>query len=99
MIENASKDVAQYKRYKEVLGDYIGSLVNFGQMKYNDSEKWKIISEAYTDVKWQSQALKKKQIGEVHSISYKGTRIACLIISKMVSCRDADITEMMEDQD
>ena len=72
MIENASKDVAQYKRYKEVLGDYIGSLVNFGQMKYNDSEKWKIISEAYIDVKWQSQALKKKQIGEVHSIPYKG---------------------------
>ena len=72
MIENAFKDVAQYKRYKEVLGDYIGSLVNFGQMKYNDSEKWKIISEAYIDVKWQSQALKKKQIGEVHSIPYKG---------------------------
>lgn len=73
MIENSSKDVAQYKRYKEVLGDCIGSLVNFGQMKYNDSEKWKIISEAYTDVKWQSQALKNKQIGEVHSIPYKGT--------------------------
>ena len=73
MIENASKDVAQYKRYKEVLGDSMGSLVNFGQMKYNDSEKWKIISEAYTDVKWQSQALKKKQIGEIHSIPYKGT--------------------------
>lgn len=73
MIKNASKDVTQYKRYKEVLGDYIGSLVNFGQMKYNDSEKWKIISEAYTDAKWQSQALKKKQIGEVHSIPYKGT--------------------------
>lgn len=73
MIENSSKDVAQYKRYKEVLGDCIGSLVNFGQMKYNDSEKWKIISEAYTDVKWQSQALKKKQIEEVHSIPYKGT--------------------------
>ena len=66
------EDVALYKRYKEVLGDYIGSLVNFGQMKYNDSEKWKIISEAYIDVKWQSQALKKKQIGEVHSIPYKG---------------------------
>ena len=73
MIENASKDVAQYKRYKEVLGDSIGSLVNFGQMKYNDNEKWKAISEAFTDVKWQNQALKKKQIGEVHSIPYKGT--------------------------
>ena len=41
MIKNASKDVAQYKRYKEVLGDSAGSLVNFGQVKYNDSEQWK----------------------------------------------------------
>ena len=73
MIKNASKDVTQYKRYKEVLGDSVGSLVNFGQMKYNDNEKWKAISEAFTDVKWQNQALKKKQIGEVHSIPYKGT--------------------------
>ena len=73
MLDNAGRDIAQYRRYKEVLGDSIGSLVNFGQMKYNDNEKWKAISEAFTDVKWQNQALKKKQIGEVHSIPYKGT--------------------------
>ena len=72
MLNNAGRDIAQYRRYKEVLGDSLGSLAKFGQVKYNDSEKWKIISEAYTDVKWQSQALKKKQIGEVHSIPYKG---------------------------
>ena len=46
MIENASKDVAQYKRYKEVLGDCIGSLVNFGQMKYNP------IFDNWKDKKW-----------------------------------------------
>ena len=40
MIKNASKDVAQYKRYKEVLGDSVGSLAKFGQVKYNDSEQW-----------------------------------------------------------
>ena len=44
MIQNASKDVAQYKRYKEVLGDSVGSLVKFGQVKYNDSEKWKYLT-------------------------------------------------------
>lgn len=71
MIQNAAKDVAQYKKYKEVLGDSVGSLVNFGQMKYNDGEKWKEISEAYTDVKWQKKALTKKQTGELHSIPYK----------------------------
>lgn len=44
MIQNASKDIAQYKRYKEVLGDVVGSLVKFGQVKYNDSEKWEYLT-------------------------------------------------------
>lgn len=40
MIKNASKDVAQYKRYREVLGNSLGSLAKFGQVKYNDSRAW-----------------------------------------------------------
>lgn len=49
MIQNASKDIAQYKRYKEVLGDVVGSLVKFGQVKYNDSEEWeKVQSKFFT---------------------------------------------------
>ena len=72
MIKNASKDVAQYKRYKEVLGDSFGSLAKFGQVKYNDSKKWETISEAYADVKWQKKALNKHETGEVHSIPYQG---------------------------
>ena len=39
MVKNASKDVAQYKRYKEVLGDSVGSLAKFGRVKYSDSEQ------------------------------------------------------------
>ena len=39
MIKNASKDIAQYRRYKEVLGDSVGTLAKFGQVKYNDSNK------------------------------------------------------------
>ena len=72
MIKNASKDIAQYRRYKEVLGDSVGTLAKFGQVKYNDSERWKVISEAYTDAKWQKNALKKRNVGETHSIPYKG---------------------------
>lgn len=45
MIQNASKDIAQYKRYKEVLGDSVGSLVKFGQVKYNDSKKWELLQK------------------------------------------------------
>ena len=31
-------------RYKEVLGDSVGSLAKFGQVKYNDSEKWEYLN-------------------------------------------------------
>lgn len=47
MIKNASKDVAQYKRYKEVLGDSVGSLAKFGQVKYNDSEQWEKLQNRF----------------------------------------------------
>nr|DAT74542.1 MAG TPA: minor capsid protein [Bacteriophage sp.] len=48
MIENASKDIAQYRRYKEVLGDSIGLLAKFGQVKYNDSEKWEKLQNRFS---------------------------------------------------
>lgn len=49
MIQNALKDIAQYKRYKEVLGDSVGTLAKFGQVKYNDSEEWeKVQSKFFT---------------------------------------------------
>lgn len=48
MIKNASKDIAQYRRYKKVLGDSIGSLAKFGQVKYNDSEKWKKLQNRFS---------------------------------------------------
>lgn len=48
MIKNASKDVAQYKRYKEVLGDSVGSLAKFGQVKYNDSEQWEKLQNRFS---------------------------------------------------
>ena len=49
MIQNALKDIAQYKRNKEVLGDSVGTLAKFGQVKYNDSEEWeKVQSKFFT---------------------------------------------------
>lgn len=48
MVKNASKDVAQYKRYKEVLGDPVGSLAKFWQLKYNDSEQWEKLQNRFS---------------------------------------------------
>ena len=47
MIKNASKDIAQYRRYKEVLGDSVGTLAKFGRVKYNDSEQWKKLQSKF----------------------------------------------------
>ena len=43
MIQNAGRDIAQYRRYKNAIGDAAGSLAEFGQIKYNNSEKWKYL--------------------------------------------------------
>lgn len=47
MIKNATKDIAQYKRYKEILVDSVGSLAKFGRVKYNDSEQWKKLQSKF----------------------------------------------------
>lgn len=47
MVDNMQKDLKQYKRYKEVLGESAGTLANFGKMKYNDSKKWELF-QSYT---------------------------------------------------
>lgn len=69
MVKNASKDVAQYKRYKEVLGDSVGSLAKFGQVKYNDSEQWEKLQSkffAYLEINkkdWSEEFKSKSKTG------------------------------------
>lgn len=43
MIENANRDIKQYELFKKMLGDDVGSLANFGMMKYNDKEAWEFV--------------------------------------------------------
>lgn len=47
MIKNATKDSRQYERYKNIIGDSVGSLAEFRQMKYNNPEKFNFISLDY----------------------------------------------------
>lgn len=47
MIKNAGKDIKQYERYKNILGDDVGSLANFAQIKYTDSESWGLVQLDY----------------------------------------------------
>ena len=51
MIRNADRDSKQYYRYKNIIGDDIGSLEKFRQMKYNDPEKWDELQHRYAVVR------------------------------------------------
>lgn len=71
MIENESRDIKQYERYKAVLGNEVGTLADFGYIKYNDSEKWRYLEglkgylEKYptSDKRYYDAAEKLKELG------------------------------------
>lgn len=47
MIENAGRDIKQYERYKNILGKEVGTLADFGQIKYNDTKRWEFMQLDY----------------------------------------------------
>ncbi len=71
MIQNAGKDIKQYERYKKILGDEVGSLANFGQIKYNDAKQWEYLKglKAYlekypsSDKRYYDASEKLKELG------------------------------------
>lgn len=53
IIQNASRDRKQHERYKMTLKEDIGSLAEFRQMKYNNSEKFVLLkkkTDTYTEI-------------------------------------------------
>ena len=48
MIRNATKDAKQYDRYKSIIGDGVGNLADFRQMKYNDPKEFSLLAD-YTN--------------------------------------------------
>lgn len=48
MVDNTQRDLSQYKKYKKVLGESIGSLDKFGNIKYNDSEQWEKLQKKFS---------------------------------------------------
>lgn len=48
MIRNATRDSNQYDRYKRIIGDSIGSLADFRQMKYNKPKEFELLTD-YTN--------------------------------------------------
>ena len=51
MIKNATKDAKQYNRYKSIIGDGVGNLADFRQMKYNDPKEFSLLADYTNSVK------------------------------------------------
>lgn len=47
MIRNADRDSKQYYRYRNILGDDVGILADFRQMKYNNPKKYEFLQLDY----------------------------------------------------
>lgn len=47
MIRNARKDSKQYEKYKEVLGNSVGTLADFRQMKYNKPREFELLTKKF----------------------------------------------------
>lgn len=64
MIKNAEKDIKQYEKYKNIVGKEVGSLANFGEIKYNNLEKYAILvkkAETYSEINKKEWAEEFKQ--------------------------------------
>lgn len=67
MLRNAGRDSSQYKHYKNILGDDIGSLEKFRQMKYNEPEKLSVLKkkvDTYSEIDkkdWSSEFKQKSK--------------------------------------
>ena len=51
MIRNATRDSNQYDRYKSIIGDSVGSLADFRQMKYNNPKEFSLLTDYTNSVK------------------------------------------------
>lgn len=51
MIKNATRDLNQYNRYKNIVGNSVGTLADFRQMKYNKLEEFDLLNDYANSVK------------------------------------------------
>lgn len=51
MIRNAERDSKQYARYKNIIGESVGSLADFRQMKYNKPKEFELLTDYMNSVR------------------------------------------------
>ncbi len=103
MIANAGRDIKQYEKYKSVLGKEVGSLANFGQIKYNDTKRFALLkkkADTYSEInaKTWSEEFKQKSKEAYERFSQEDIYLSSHALSRLPRLNKKGFSEI-EEQD
>lgn len=87
MIKNAGRDSRQYEHYKSIVGDSVGTLAGFRQMKYNNLEEFELLKkrvDTYSEIEkkeW-SHEFKQKSKEVYERFSKEGIYLSVHALSR-----------------
>ena len=101
MIKNATRDSNQYSRYKSIIGESVGSLADFRQMKYNKPEEFDILKkkvETYSDInkKAWSDEFKQKSKDAYDRFAHEGIYMSSHALSRLPRLNQPGLPEVTE---
>lgn len=101
MIRNATRDSNQYSRYKSIIGNSVGNLADFRQMKYNDPEKFGVLKkkvDTYSEIdkKAWSDEFKQKSKAAYDRFEEKGIYMSVHALSRMPRLNKSGYPEIEE---
>ena len=101
MIRNATRDTNQYDRYNRIIGDSVGNLAAFRQMKYNDPEEFDILKKKVNtyssiDNKAWSIDFKQKSKDVYNRFADKGIYMSVHALSRMPRLNKPGYPEIKE---
>ncbi len=102
MIRNADRDSKQYYRYRNILGDDVGSLADFRQMKYNEPKKFSALKkkvDTYSDIdkkEWSSEFKQKSKDAYVR-FEKEGIYLSVHALSRLPRLNQPGLPEVSEE--
>lgn len=103
MIRNATRDANQYDRYKRIIGDSVGNLAEFRQMKYNKPEKFDVLKKkvaTYSKINkkpW-SDEFKQTSKDAYDRFADKGIYMSVHALSRLPRLNKPGLPEVSEDE-
>lgn len=103
MLQGAERDSRQYERYKDIIGDSVGSLVDFRQMKYNKPNKFEALRKkvnTYADINkkdWSAE-FKQKSKEAYDRFADKGIYMSTHALSRLPRLNVPGLPEVTEEE-